>query len=44
MARVAYARLLLVVAKFSDEIFGQPVVDSGRSEGENSDDDGFDGC
>ena len=41
--RVAHARLLLEVAKFSDEISGQPMVDSGRSEGENSYDDDFDG-
>ena len=37
-ARVAHARLLLVAAKFS----GQPMVDSGRSEIEDSDGCGLD--
>ena len=40
---MAHAQLLLEVAKFSSEIFGQQMVDSGRSEGEDSDEGGFDG-
>jgi hypothetical protein len=43
VARVAHARLLLEAVKFSGEIYGQQMVDSGRSEGEDSDDGGFDG-
>ena len=31
-ARVAHARLLLVAARFSGAISGQPMVDPGRSE------------
>ena len=42
-ARVAHARLLLEAAKFSGEISGQKMVDSGRSEGEDSDGGGLDG-
>jgi len=41
VARVAHARLLLEAVKFFDKISGQQMVDSGRSEGEDSDDDGF---
>ena len=33
---MAHARLLLVAARFSGEISGQPMVDSGRSEVEDS--------
>jgi len=39
---VAHARLLLEAVKFPGEISGQQMVDSGRSEGEDSDDGGFD--
>ena len=35
-ARVPHARLLLVAARFSGEISGQPMVGSGRSEVEDS--------
>ena len=42
MARVAHARLLLEAVKFFGYISGQQMVDSGRSEGEDSDDSGFD--
>jgi len=42
-ARVAHAWLLLEAAKFSGEISGQKMVDSGRSEGEDSDGGGLDG-
>ena len=35
-ARVAHARLLLVAARFSGEISGQPMVGSGRSEVKDS--------
>jgi hypothetical protein len=41
-ARVAHARLLLEAVKFSGELSGHRMVDSGRSEGEDSDDGGFD--
>ena len=41
-ARVAHARLLLEAVKFSSELSGHRMVDSGRSEGEDSDDGGFD--
>jgi len=40
---VAHARLLLEAMKFSGESSDQIMVDSGRSEGEDSDDDVFDG-
>jgi len=40
---VAHARLLLAAAKFSGEISGQQMVDSGRSEGEDSDGGGCEG-
>jgi len=43
VARVAHALSLLEVVEFSGEISGQKMVDSGRSEGEDSDDGGFDG-
>ena len=43
VARVAHARLLLEVVKFSGEISDQQMVDSSRSKGEDSDDDGLDG-
>jgi len=42
-ARVAHARLLLEAVKFSGELSGQQMVDSGRSEGEDSDGGGLDG-
>ena len=42
-ARVAHARLLLEAAKFSGEISCQKMVDSSRSEGEDSDGGGLDG-
>ena len=42
-ARVAHAQLLLEAAKFSGEISSQWVVDSGRSEVEDSDGGGLDG-
>ena len=42
-ARVAHARLLLVAARFSGEISGQPMVGSGRSEVEDSVGGGLDG-
>ena len=42
-ARVAHARLLLAAAKFSGEISGQPMVDSGRSKVEDFDGGGLDG-
>ena len=42
-AHVAHARLLLVAAKFFGEISGQLMVDSGRSEVEDSDGCGLDG-
>jgi len=38
---VAHARLLLAAARFSGEISGQKMVDSGRSEGEDSDGGGI---
>ena len=41
---MAHARLLLAAEKFSGEIFGQRMVDYGRSEVEDSDDGGLDGC
>ena len=40
---MANTRLLLEALKFSGEISGQQMVDSGRSEGKDSDDGGFDG-
>jgi hypothetical protein len=43
MARVAHARSLLEAVKFLGEISNQRMVDSGRSEGEDSDDGDFDG-
>jgi hypothetical protein len=43
VARVAHARSLLEVVKFFGEISGPRMVDYGRSEGEDSDDGGFDG-
>jgi hypothetical protein len=43
VARVAHARLLLEAVNFFGEIFGQQMVDSGISEGVDSDDGGFDG-
>ena len=42
-ASVAHSRLLLEAAKFSCELFGQPMVDSGRSKVEDSDGGGLDG-
>jgi len=42
VARVAHARLLLEAAKFSGDLSGQ-MVDSGRSDGEDSDGGGIDG-
>ena len=42
-ARVAHTRLLLAAVKFSGKIFGQQIVDSGRSEVEDSNGDGLDG-
>ena len=42
-ARVAHTRLLLVAARFSGEIYGQPMVGSGRSKVENSVGGGLDG-
>jgi hypothetical protein len=44
VARVAHARLLLEVVNFFGEVSGQQMVDSGRYEGEDSDDGGFNGC
>ena len=41
---MAHARLLLVAARFLGEISGQRMVDPGRSEGEDSDGGGLDGC
>jgi hypothetical protein len=43
VARVAHARLLLEAVNFFGEVFGQQMVDSGRYEGEDSDDGGFNG-
>jgi hypothetical protein len=43
VARIAHARSLLEAVKFLGEISGQRTVDSGRSEGEDSDDGDFDG-
>jgi len=43
VARVAHVQLLLEAVKFSGEISDQQMVDSGRSEGKDSDDGGFDG-
>ena len=43
VARIAHARSLLEAVKFLGEISGQRMVDSGRSEGEDSDDGDFDG-
>jgi len=40
---VAHTRLLLAAAKFSGEISGQKMVDSGRYEGEDFDGGGLDG-
>jgi hypothetical protein len=42
VALVAHARSLLEVVKFFGEISGPRMVDYGRSEGEDSDDGGFD--
>jgi hypothetical protein len=42
VARVAHARSLLEAVKFLGEISGQRMVDSGRFEGEDSDDGDFD--
>ena len=42
VAHVAHTRLLLEAAKFSEEISGQPIVDSGRSEVEDFDGGGLD--
>jgi len=39
---MAHARLLLEAVKFSREISDQQMVDSGRSEGEDSNDGGLD--
>ena len=41
-ARVAHARLLLAAEKFSGNISGQPMVDSGRSEVEDYNGGGVD--
>ena len=43
VARVAHARLLLEAVIFFGEISGHKMVDSGRSEGEDSDGGGIDG-
>jgi len=43
VARVAHTRSLLEAVKFFGEISDQRMVDSGRYEGEDSDDRGFDG-
>jgi len=40
---VAHARLLLATGRFSGDISGQPMVDPGRSECEDSDGGGLDG-
>ena len=42
VARVAHARLLLALAKFSGEFSEKQTVDPGRSEGEDSDGGGLD--
>jgi hypothetical protein len=42
-ARVAHARLLLAAGRFSGKISGQPMVDPGRSDVEDSDGGGLDG-
>jgi hypothetical protein len=42
VARVAHARSLLEAVKFFGKISGQRMVDSSRSEGEDSDDGGLD--
>jgi len=42
-ARVAHSRLLLAAGRFSGEISGQPMVDPGRSDVEDSDGGGRDG-
>jgi hypothetical protein len=42
VARVAHARLLLEAVNFSGDISGYKMVDSGRYDGEDSDDGGFD--
>ena len=42
-ARLTHARLLLVAARFSGEISGQPMVGSGRSEVDDSVGGGLDG-
>ena len=42
-ARVTHARLLLAKGRFSSEIYGQPMVDPGRSDVEDSDGGGLDG-
>jgi len=42
-ARVARARLLLAAGRFSGAISGQPMVDSGRSDVEDSYGGGIDG-
>ena len=39
---MAHARLLLTTVKFSGKISGQPMVDPGRSEVEDSDGGGLD--
>ena len=39
---MAHARLLLEAVKFSSEISGHKMVDSGRSKGEDFDYSGFD--
>ena len=43
VARVAHVQLLLEAANFSGEISNQRMVDSDGSEGEDSDEGGFDG-
>ena len=42
-ARVAHAWLLLAAGRYSGEISGQPMVDPGRSDVEDSDGGGIDG-
>jgi len=42
VARVAHVRLLLAAARFSGEIYVQPMVDPGRSDVEDSDGGGLD--
>jgi len=43
VARVAHARLLLAAGRFSGEIYGQKMVDPGRSDVKDSYGGGLDG-